>query len=315
MTEIKERIERKKRKVRRDVVSKNLFVLGMLAIPLLHLGFFYFYVNAQSFLISFQVPRYDGSGITDWGFGNYKLFFEACKNIYADSGLGEAVKNTVTWFFVGNGINLPSSLFISYFLFKKIKHNQFFRTVLYLPCVVMQTVLVTLYKYMVGTGGPLFELFDLFQMDYIYIFRTSQYAMKGMIVYCFITGIGGYFMLFGGAMNAIGTDVIEAGQIDGAGPFRELWSIILPGIWPTLSVFLMTNCIGFLGASGPVLLFTKGDYGTNTLSYWIYTLTMNSGGSGADQEYAATIGMVMSIVSLPITLVAYKVLGLDKGIE
>ena len=82
--------------------------------------------------------------------------------------------------------------------------------------------------------------------------------------------------------------------------FRELLSIVLPAIWPTLGTMLLLSSTGILGASGPILLFTQGEFGTNTLSYWIYDMTVASGGSGSNQEYAATVGMIMTVLTLPI---------------
>lgn len=299
--------EMKKPKIREVTVKKYIFVFAMLIIPLIHFAFFYFYINGSSFLISFQSPRYDGSGIVDWGFDNYKLFFDSLKQ--ANSGIWEALLNTLTWFFVSNFVNLPLSLLICYFIFKRIRHYHFFRTVIYLPCIIMGTILVTIFKYMVGTGGPLFAFFDLIDKDYIYFFRTSEYAMKGMLFYTISMGLGGNFILLGGAMNAIGEDVIDAGKIDGAGPFRELLSIVIPAIWPTLGTMLLLSSTGILGASGPILLFTQGEFGTNTLSYWIYDMTIASGGSGANQEYAATVGMLMTVVTLPIVFTVKKLTG------
>lgn len=175
---------------------------------------------------------------------------------------------------------------------------------MYLPNIIMGTIMVTIYKYMVGTGGPFFALLDLLGKDYIYFFRSSEYANLGMLIYTISTGLGANFILFGGALNNISPEVLEAAKIDGCGPFRELVSIIIPGIWPTLGTMLLLGTTGILGASGPILLFTKGAFETTTLSYWIYEMTIGSSGS---QEFAATIGMLMTVVTLPIVFIVKKI--------
>ena len=290
------------------VWKKYLFIIAMLAIPVVHFAFFYIYINSSALLISFQYPLNDGSGIVKWGLDNYITVFEQFKD--ADSTVLEAITNTMIWFVVSNFVCSPLSLIICYFTYKKIRHYQFFRTIIYLPCIMSGTILVVLFKYMVGTGGPLFAYFEAAGLEYIYIFKDPNYAMKGMLFYTVSTSLGGNFVLFGGSMNAIPNEQIEAGKIDGCGPWRELISIIIPNIWPTLGTMWLMGFTSILSASGPVYLFTNGDFGTQTLSFWIFDLTMK-GTSGSD-NLAAALGMLMSLVTIPIVLVVKKITGVTN---
>ena len=112
-------------------------------------------------------------------------------------------------------------------------------------------------------------------------------------------------------MNAIDDSIIDAGKIDGVGPFRELVSLIIPSIWPTLSTMLLMASIGVFTASGPLLLFTKGEFGTNTISFWIYGLTTGITGY-TDYEYASAVGLVFTICGLPIVLTVKKLIGITE---
>lgn len=288
--------------------QKYGFIFAMLFIPVAHFIFFYIYINANAFLLSFQYPLNDGSGTSVWGFENYTMIFEQFKN--ADSTVIEAIKNTMIWFVTTNFICMPLSLVICYFTYKRILHYKFIRTIIYLPCIITGTILVVLFKYMVGTGGPLFALIDALGGEYIYVFRDSTYAMKGMLFYVISMSLGSNFVLFGGTMNAIPPEQIEAGKIDGCGPWRELISIIIPNIWPTLGTIWIMGFTGILSASGPVYLFTQGNFGTQTLSYWIFDLTMK--GTSGSENLAAALGMLMSILTVPIVFIVKKVTGVTK---
>ena len=138
--------------------------------------------------------------------------------------------------------------------------------------------------------------------------NNEDYAMPTILFFVLYTGIGGRFVLFGGAMNSIDSSIIDAGRIDGAGPFRELVSIIIPCIWPTLSTMLLLCSTGIFTASGPSLLFDKGDYGTSTISYWIYEMT----DTGNGVELAAAIGILFTILGLPIVLCVKKLTGITE---
>lgn len=79
-------------------------------------------------------------------------------------------------------------------------------------------------------------------------------------------------LLFTGAMSRIPVSILESIKLDGCGMGREIISIILPLIWPTISTLLVLNATGIFSASGPILLFTKGDYDTTTIGYWIFDM-------------------------------------------
>ncbi|MBR4942770.1 MAG: sugar ABC transporter permease [Clostridia bacterium] len=292
-----------------DRIEKNLFIVGMLLIPLLHFIFFYIYVNFSSFLMAFQRPRYDGSGAVDWGFQNFIMFWEEL--VTTDSDLLICLRNTLVFFSVDIFIKLPLSLLICYFIYKKIVGKRAFRAIIYLPCIIMSTVFITLYKYMVGTGGPLFAIWEVLGEEPKYFFSSSEYALKAIVFYVIYSGLGGHFILLGGAMNAIDDSIIDAGKIDGVGPFRELISLIIPSIWPTLSTMLLMASIGVFTASGPLLLFTQGEFETNTISFWIYGLTTGVTGY-TDYEYASAVGLVFTLCGLPIVLTVKKLIGITK---
>ena len=289
--------------------GRILFIIVMLAIPIISFLFFYVYVNINSIIMAFQRPRYDGSGIYDWTFDNFRMFFEEL--VGSDSDILLCLLNTVIFFCQDMFISLPLSLIICYFIFKKISGYKFFRTVIYLPIIISSTVFATLYRYLVGTGGPLFAFWQSIGKEPIYFFANSDYALTGILFFVIYSSLGARFVLFGGAMNAIDDGVIDAGKIDGAGTFRELFNIVIPAIWPTLGTLLLLSSVGLFTASGPILLFTKGEYRTNTLSFWIYGLTTGITGS-TDYEYASAIGIVFTLLGLPLVLVVKRLTGITE---
>lgn len=100
-------------------------------------------------------------------------------------------------------------------------------------------------------------------------------------------------------MSRVPKEVIESARLDGAGMWREMLKIVLPLCWPTISVLLLLNLASIFTATGPILLLTKGEAGTKTLSYWIFDLTrMNVLGE------PAALGLVCTLLLFPIILVS-----------
>ena len=100
-------------------------------------------------------------------------------------------------------------------------------------------------------------------------------------------------------MKRIPREIFESAALDGISMWRELISIIVPLIWPILTTMIILAVSGIFGASGPILLFTNGEYGTMTIGFSMY------------QQYkvynqiarAAAIGLVYTIVGLPLVFI------------
>lgn len=292
-------------------VGALIFICSMLAIPIVAYLFFYVYINFNSILMAFQIPLYDGLGGYEWGLDNFEKVYRQFTN--TEENLLPYLKNTVIFFVTDTFVSLPLSLIICYFIYKKIAGYQAFRTIIYLPVIITSTIFATLFKGMIEAGGPLQMLYGRWGLEPPRTFvNDEEYAMKTILTFVIYSGLGGRFVLFGGAMNAIDSSIIDAGKIDGAGPARELVSIIIPCIWPTLSTLLLLCSTGIFTASGPSLLFDKGEYGTNTISYWIYKITSGSGSSGESVELASAIGLIFTLLGLPIVLVVKKLTGITE---
>ena len=106
-------------------------------------------------------------------------------------------------------------------------------------------------------------------------------------------------------MSRTPKDIIESAQIDGAGMRVEMLKIVFPLCWPTISMLIILNTAGIFTATGPVLLLTKGKYGTPTISYWIFDQI------NTHQNYYTTsaAGLVFTAVLLPVVLFVRWALG------
>ena len=123
--------------------------------------------------------------------------------------------------------------------------------------------------------------------------------------------LGGNMILFLGSMTNISPEIFEAAKLDGVSWVRELFQIIVPLIWPTLSVMILQAIVGLTQASGPVFLLTEGAAGTYTINYWLYEQLLN----GRNLEVSAAIGWLCTAITFPIALIAKHYLDkADKAI-
>ncbi len=274
----------------KNLVKKHLFVYGMLSVAIIHFFVFYLYVNIDSFVMAFQ-DQHTG----EWGFSNFVLFFNDIAR-GANSEILLNLKNTLLYFLTGLASNLLSFL-LAYFIFKKIFLYKIFRFFFVVPMIISGVVLVSIYKNLLGVGGPIAQVWELFSgktaPNFLY---DPMYATPALIVFVLWTGLGMNIILFSGAMNRIPDSVIEYGRLDGVSSTREMFQIVLPIIAPTFGTIMLLSCIGIFNASGPVLLFSGGRYGTSTINYWMYQYVILNN----QLNYAAAFGLVLTLFSLPI---------------
>ena len=175
------------------------------------------------------------------------------------------------------------------------------------------SALVIIFKYSLSSGGPLAAIYKAVGREYSNPLIREPGAIITLLIYNVMFGFGGNLIVYGGAMGSINAEVLEAGELDGCTWFQELIYLIIPMMWATLSTSFILGLAGILGASGPILAFTKGQYGTTTLSFQIYNLVSGVNGY-KDLYYASAIGITMTVIMFPMVM-ALKRLVFNEGKE
>jgi len=286
-------------------INEKMFIIGMLSIPITNFLIFWLYVNVDSLALAFKTPLISGG--YEWCFDNFATLFKEFE--LGDSLLSIALGNTLIFFAVDILVSFPLNLLIAYFIFKKVTFYRGFRILLYLPCIIMPSVTVNLFKYIIAGNGPVSKLFELLNWNFPVLLVNSDYALWTIIFYQVFFYLGGKLILYGGVLNHVDNSVLESAKIAGANEFQELIYMIIPLMWPTLSTVLILSFVGLFGASGPILLFTQGGYNTTTLSYWIFDKVYYNG----EYNYPSAVGLFFTLIGAPIALIMRKVL--NKGVD
>lgn len=276
--------------------KQNVFLFVMLIIPILHWFVFWLYVNFDTILLAFQTKT--GS----WTTNNFQMIFHDLKK---GEEISIALVNTLKYF-VNNLVIMVLALFISYFMYRNIKGTRFFRVVFYLPGIISAVALTTVFSDFISPNGAYGALMRLLgKGDEIKEFlANSKYATNTILIYCIWTGFGTNLLLFTGAMKRIPIEVIESSKMDGCGMLREFFTIILPLIWPTISTLIILNCTSIFTASGPILLFTYGEYKTTTIGFWIFRYVYEYN----NYNIVSAAGLLFTCLGVPFILIVRKLI-------
>lgn len=289
-----------------------LFYISFMIVPVTAFLLFYVYVNVDSLIMAFQKPK-DGH-LVSAGFENFKWLFEKLRTGGLAGGSDNiriAFINTFKTFGV-QIVMFPIGLFVSYFIYKKILGYKAFRVIFYLPTIISGVVVSFFYLQLMQNGFMPKLLEKLYNLDYKLInpLVNSDFANKMVLLNLVWLTFPGQLIIWGGTFSRIPESVLESARIDGVSWVREMFGIILPLVWPTFVLMVTLQIAGIFGSSGSVFLLTQGEYGTQTVSNWMYMQVYYATNPYASRTlyYVAAMGLMLTAVSCIIAILVRKFL-------
>jgi ABC-type sugar transport system permease subunit len=121
------------------------------------------------------------------------------------------------------------------------------------------------------------------------------------------TGLG--MLIFYAGLSGMDQAVSESARVDGAGPFREAWSITIPMLRSIIEIVVLLNVINGLKLFDLNFVMSNGGplHASESMSSYVYLLTFGSSiGGGASFGYGSAISVVVFLVAAAATFVLYK---------
>jgi multiple sugar transport system permease protein len=288
---IKERrtTQRWKQTIQRSI-SGYLFLLPALLI----FALFVWYPIIYGFLMSFQ--NVDLINSSHWiGFANYK-------RVFSDPLFGVAWRNTLafTLYALLFGYFIPIILAL---LINEMRHGKgFFRLAFYVPVMLPPIVTVFLWRWIYNPdSGLLNALLSLVHLPGGLWLETPGSALPSLMVIATWSAAGSTMLIYLAALQGIPASLYEAAEIDGAGLWRRLWNITLPGIRPIMLLMLILQIIGTMQVFIEPFTITSGGPQNATMS--ILLLIYNYAFQYADFGEASAVGVILFLVLAVFALI------------
>jgi ABC-type sugar transport system permease subunit len=289
--------------------KENIFYWVMVALPVLQFVVFYIVVNFNSFLLAFKSYKFNSATLHyDQSFVGFDNFKDFLNGFFSTNGnLGKILTNSLIVYATNLFVGTVLALFFSYYIYKKVFMSSFFRVVLFMPSIISAIVLVTLYKYFVDRAVPMF-MNKLFETPYQPLLDKNYF--ETVLFYNVFISFGASVLMYTGAMSRIPDGVIEAGKIDGVGPLREFFVLVLQLIAPTVSTFLIDGVAGLFTNEAQIYAFSGywAKEEVQTLGYYLLVQVMGQNSTLVDYPYAAAAGLSLAFVAAPLTLLVRYVL-------
>ena len=92
--------------------------------------------------------------------------------------------------------------------------------------------------------------------DFTNLLQDEKYTFGTTLFYTIWVSFSTSLIVYPNAMNEIDDGIIEAAKLDGVGNiFQELWYILIPLIFPTISTFLITGLSTIFTNAGSIPTF------------------------------------------------------------
>lgn len=259
------------------------------------------------------VPTLQGSvfAFTDWNGLNRSYSFVGLDNlakVVADPKSMRALINTLVIAFTFTIVQNVLGLLLALAVNSKIKSRNFLKVLIFAPAVMTPVVVGYLWRYMLAPEGPVNSLLRALGLDSLAKTWLGDAGLAlGAIIFVLVWQLAGYSMvIFLAGLQSVPEEIVEAAAVDGAGPVRRFFSVILPSLGPAITINLMLSMIGSLKLFDHVWALTGGGPGglTNTLTTLMFREAFEFGSFGR----SVALGLVLLVIVLIISIVQYRVL-------
>ena len=280
-------------------LSKMRYKIG-LVIPTL-LVYMVFIILPIGMAIGYSFTKYSGIGKATFnGITNYTRLFK-------DRLFWISFKNTMIMWVMGFIPQILVSLLLAAWFSNpslRLKGQRFFKTVIYLPNLIMASAFAMLFFTLFADGGPINAM--LMQSGILkqaYSFFSHAWSARTLVaVLNFLMWFGNTTILLMAGMMGIDSSLYEAAEVDGATSSQIFRKITIPLLRPILIYVMITSLIGGMQMFDVPQILTNGTgdpmRSTMTLIMFLnkHLFSKNYGMGGALSVFLFIITGVLSLI-------------------
>ncbi|TQS93334.1 sugar ABC transporter permease [Arthrobacter sp. TS-15] len=277
--------------------------LVFMALPAVLLLAVFAYLPMLGNVVAFQdYSPFIGFADSPWvGLDNFS-------RVFGDPDFWMAVKNTlvITAFQLVFFFPIPIALAILLNSLINPRLRAAIQAVVYLPHFFSWVLVVSVFQQIFGGAGLLnqslrangWEAVDVMTNPDTFLFLiTSQAIWKDA---------GWGIIVFLAALSAIDPAQYEAAAVDGAGPWKRMWHVTLPGLRSVIVLLLILRLGDSLSVGFEQLILQRDAVGAGAAEV-LDTFVYYTGVQNGDWSYAAAAGLIKGVISLALILAANKV--------
>jgi multiple sugar transport system permease protein len=275
--------------------SETVVGLAFLSPALLSLLFLRLYPTVSAINASFHHASLLLGGANRWvGLENYRFLFRS-------PTFGRSVLTTLEFVALTVSIQTVLALGIALLFTQNVRGERLWRSLVFLPTTIPIAVSTVMWGIAFRPDGVLNALIGALGFARQPFLTSSQQALLSIIVLVSWVGVGYWTIFLIAGLREIPTEYREAAAVDGAGPTRTFFGVVLPLLRRPLAFVVVANTIANFLVFAPSQILTRGgpDNATRVVLYDIYSQAYQIGDRGlASAEIVLFLLILLAIVAM-----------------
>ena len=296
-----------KQKLTKTYLKRYWQLYALLALPLIYLAVFK-YLPMRYIVLAFKeyklnmplrdMPWANVRGETDV----FKYFKQAFGNVDFKRALWNTLKLNLLDLIMGFPAPIIFALILNELCFKRFK--KVVQTIAYMPHFLSWVIIASLCSQLFApTDGLINSLIVRMGGEAIPFLDDPSHWVGTYVGAGVWQSFGWGSIIYLAAIAGINTELYEAASVDGAGRFRKMWHITLPGIKPTIVVLLIMN-LGYIMGGGFERPWAMKNNLVIEVAEVISTYVYKVGIQGLKISLTTAVGLFQSVVGLFFLLAA-----------
>jgi len=283
---------------KRVVFRSRLLPYCLLAPQLLVLAVFFFWPAGEAIYQSFFLADPFGLSSIFVGLENFQI-------LLASSAYWQAVRVTLVFSALTTLLALGSGLLLAVFADRTLRGVVVFKSAVIWPYAVAPAIAGSLWLFLFHPNfGAVARLLRDLGIPWDPLLN-GDHAMALVVVAAAWKQVSYNFVFFLAGLQAIPRSLIEAAAMDGAGPTRRLWRVILPLLSPTTFFLIVINIVyAFFDTFGVIHAVTRGGPAgaTNILVFKVYM----DGFENQDLGASAAQSVILMAIVIGLTVFQFR---------
>ncbi|MFJ9907207.1 carbohydrate ABC transporter permease [Streptomyces sp. NPDC101152] len=245
----------------------------------------------------YSFTNYTGVGAFQFvGLDNYRTLF-------GDSTFYDALTRTLLYTVLFVPLNFAVSLLAANLVVSKhAKGASVARVIFFIPWLLSPIVVGVLWRWLFGENFGLVN-YVIEKLGWHAVSWQSNADLSLLVVVMAAAWMwtGFTMLLFIAAIKNVPVSYYEAAALDGAGPWRQFFSITLPSIAPTSFIVILLNTLNAMKEYPVFVALNNGGPGTsnNLLVQYIYQTGFQRGQIG----YASAASFVLMLILMAVAII------------
>ncbi|MDX2099227.1 MAG: sugar ABC transporter permease [Leptolyngbyaceae cyanobacterium bins.59] len=288
-----------------QALTPYLFLLPALSV----LGLTVFWPAVRALYLSFtEYYGYDLGESPRWiALGNFY-------RLWADPIFWKTFWNTLIYLVGVVPILVLVPLGLAILVNQKLFGIRWFRAAYYTPVVISMVVAGIAWRWLYADKGLLNQILQMLNLSQEGIpwLTSPQLSIFSVMAVTVWKGLGYYMVIYLAGLQAIPGELYEAAAIDGSDGLKKHWDITLPLMQPYLFLVAVISAISATKVFEEVFIMTQGGplNSSKTIVYYVYENAFQ--GTEISYSYACTIGLVMFLLILTLSMIRLAIGGQDS---